>query len=393
MDKFEATLADVTNPESGFMLGAIGLVVNNQGKILYHHAAGRQKLGDDTPINPNSTVSWTSVAKFPTHIAVMQFVERGLIKLDDPVEKHIPEMGKLPLIKKGDDGQFIISKPKRKMTIMDVLTHTCGIASEDHPLVESFLKSEHAAEIHEMIADKTRPLLRLICLPLIFEPGEGFMWGRSTYTFQYLVQKLGEQNFVLVIKELIFEPLQMGTATYLPHEAPATWERRLQMVEPEPETGKLVPCEENNRGFTCSMTDMAVLLADMLSPSGSKLLSQESMNLLLEPQLTPVQRESLRQNTDNFYFVTEHEPGPLILPPPEVNWTAGGLLYVEKELQRSGFPPGTVTWEGMGNVLFCLNKERGVAMLFGASFWPLKRHVNDVANLFMKCAWEAYPHA
>ncbi len=55
---------------------------------------------------------------------------------------------------------------------------------------------------------------------------------------------------------------------------------------------------------------------------------------------------------------------------PPVNFSLAGLL-VEDELPLSGLPKGTVTWNGMPNVIWALNKERGVGTLFATQLLPV----------------------
>src|SRR4051812_35210698 len=99
MEAFEAALAKATAREKRELLGAIGLVVDRTGTTLYRHAAGFQSLAPDAPaLDSDSTVALASAGKFITHIAALQLVERGILALDDPVQKHLPELAAPPLI-------------------------------------------------------------------------------------------------------------------------------------------------------------------------------------------------------------------------------------------------------------------------------------------------------
>lgn len=62
-------------------------------------------------------------------IACWQLVDRGLISMDDPdvVDKYCPELAKLPILEGyTEDGKEILSKPKNRITLKMLLTHTSG---------------------------------------------------------------------------------------------------------------------------------------------------------------------------------------------------------------------------------------------------------------------------
>jgi CubicO group peptidase (beta-lactamase class C family) len=70
-----------------------------------------------------------SQTKLVTCLAALQLVDQGLVKLDseEDIEKHLPEIGKLELLKGyGDDGKPILEKPKNKVTLRMLMSHTAG---------------------------------------------------------------------------------------------------------------------------------------------------------------------------------------------------------------------------------------------------------------------------
>lgn len=62
-------------------------------------------------------------------IGLLQLVDQGLVTLDDPseVEKHLPEIGKLPILTGyEDDGTPILVQAKKKVTVRMLMSHTAG---------------------------------------------------------------------------------------------------------------------------------------------------------------------------------------------------------------------------------------------------------------------------
>ena len=96
----------------------------------------------------------------------------------------------------------------------------------------------------------------------------------------------------------------------------------------------------------------------------------------------------LRGNDDNYSFCS----GKLdsISRPPLVNWCPAGLL-AEAILPISLMPKGTVTWEGMPNVLWAMNREKRIGMFFGTQLVPVGDKIaNGLALLFMRNAWNKF---
>ncbi|KAK0719327.1 beta-lactamase/transpeptidase-like protein [Lasiosphaeris hirsuta] len=369
MKTFEDDLARATAPETRDMLGAIGLVVNSRGNTLYHHASGLQSLAADAPpLHPDSAVALGSAGKFITHVAALQQVERGAIGLDDPIERYLPELSSLPLISRDAAGQpFQVRPPTNKITLRHLLLHTSGLSHPDDELVGEYLAGDSTRK--PTVAEDAPLIVKIFSIPLIFEPGEGFCYGCSIHWTQLLVGRIaGGSGFTQYIQENIFDPLGMTSSTYTPRDKPDIWNRRLRMVEREGE--KLLPADDEAQGLMCSVSDVGRVLGDLISPSPKLLSEQKSIEILLTGQLQPSSASlaQLRSDQDNYKFCA----GPSVPSPPLVNWSAAGLVVEGGTLPLSGMPVGTVTWEGMPNVLWAANRERGLAMFFATQLvrWP-----------------------
>lgn len=114
------------------------------GKFLYRHTAGRQFLDENSPpLDPDCTVAVTSAGKFFTNIAALQLVERGILTLDEPINKFIPEIDKCLLVEKvqasdGSDGvagsseKVTLRKPVRNITLRHCSTAQAAWALATH---------------------------------------------------------------------------------------------------------------------------------------------------------------------------------------------------------------------------------------------------------------------
>ena len=74
--------------------GIVGstLVLVDGGHVVLDESYGQQSLNPPQPVDEKTTYHWASVTKTFTGIAIMQLRDRGLLSLDDPLTKYIPEL-------------------------------------------------------------------------------------------------------------------------------------------------------------------------------------------------------------------------------------------------------------------------------------------------------------
>ncbi|KAJ7671162.1 beta-lactamase/transpeptidase-like protein [Mycena rosella] len=369
MDSFETALAAATDPATRDLLGAIGLVVDNAGKTLYHHAAGQQSLSPAAPaLNPN-TITLGSAGKFMTHIAALQCVERDkpknldgkwLTSLDEPLGELLPELASLEVMEPSDAAPgFTLRPAAQSITLRHLLTHTSGLGGGDEPLVELWRVSP-AGIAHAAAAPN--PIAKLFAYPLLFDPDAGFCYGESIYFTGMLVARLTSQPLAEYVQANIFEPLGMSLSTLAPqaYPDPQLLETLLPMVRRT--LSGLVPVEEPTRDATVSVTDLLFLL-----------------------QLAAAALSNLRGTKERENYAAPAGVGL-------VNWTMAGLLVEgDDALPVSKMPPGTVTWNGMPNVVWAMNREWGVGMLFAMQLVPMDdEKTMGIMIEFFQGAWATY---
>ncbi|KAJ6531915.1 hypothetical protein B0H19DRAFT_1273095 [Mycena capillaripes] len=387
MESFESALTEATNPTKRDLLGAIGLVVDKTGKVLYHHAAGNQSLApSSSPLDPDSTVTLGSAGKFITHIAALQCVERKLLGLDDPVAQWLPELDSLQVIEASEvEPGFVLRPPVTKITLRHLLTHTSGLGGADEPLVETW-RASPAGVAHAAATADAHIIVKLFAHPLLFEPGAGYCYGGSIYFTQLLVSRITGQPMGEYVQANVFTALGMDKSTMLPQIREDVRAKLIQMVERTPEG--LVVVEEETRDVTVSVHDLGVLLADLIAPT-SKILNPENVNLLFAPQFEKGSKAlaDLRGDKGDNYVAPLNSA---VLPSPVevdgvptipvwnlegkglvLNWTLAALLVEGAHGLPLGMPAGTLTWNGMPNVVWAMHRERGIAMVFATQLVPV----------------------
>ncbi len=391
-------------------MGAIGLVVDSHGafsnpldtmppgkltatgQTLYRHAAGRQSRLPDAPaLDPDSTVTLGSAGKILTHIAALQLVEEGVVTLDEPACRLLPELETLHVLT--EDG---VRPPATPITLRHLLLHTSGLA--DHDAIDSRF-GEGAADRVDVAAD-AQGIVKMFSIPLLFDPGAGFAYGYGIHWMQLLVQRATScGSFVKHMQEHVFDPLGLSSFTYQLRSVPRVWDRRLHMVRrvasadgADGRSTILADADDYAQGLMCSVSDMGRALGALMAQPSMLLQRQEHLDLLFNGQFAPdsASRAGLRGNRENFGFVTGKSGQDSGASPPKVNWGAAGLV-AEETLPASALPAGTVAWEGMPNVLWAVNRERGLAAFFATQLVPVgDTAANGLALAFMRGAWTAF---
>jgi len=66
-------------------------------------------------------------------------------------------------------------------------------------------------------------------------------------------------------------------------------------------------------------------------------------------------------------------------------------LFIEEELPLSKMPAGTVTWNGMPNLIWAITQEKGLAMMFVTQLVPVDDEKTvDIAMEFFRGAWARF---
>jgi CubicO group peptidase (beta-lactamase class C family) len=147
----------------------------------------------------------------------MMLYEEGKWKPSDPISRHIPEFKDLKVYGGGADGQPEFVTPAHAPTMGELMSHTAGFtygAFGSTPVDKLYQQAGPlgAPSLQEFID-------RMAKLPLLYQPGEGWVYSVGVDIQGYLVEKLSGKPFPEFLRERIFEPLGMkDTAFHVPKE-------------------------------------------------------------------------------------------------------------------------------------------------------------------------------
>jgi len=209
--------------DTGKLKGAV-IAVARRGQVAHLSAMGQMDAERARPMRDDVIFRIYSMTKPLTSVAFMMLVEEGLVALDDPVSKFIPEWKDLGVFDGGVLQGFRTKLPARPMLVVDLLRHTSGLTYgfQNRTNVDAAYRQLAIGEIEtkgtldSMIAGLSR-------VPLEFSPGEAWNYSVSTDVVGYLVGKISGQPFEQFLKRRLIEPLKMVDTDF--HAPPAKADR------------------------------------------------------------------------------------------------------------------------------------------------------------------------
>jgi len=221
--------------------GGVALIAKN-GKIVHHQVYGFADLDASVKMQENAIFRIASQTKAIISVAVLQLVEQGKIRLEDPIELYFPAFsGQKVYVKQADT--LVLVDRKRSITIRDLLTHQSGISSADeYPyLQKEFVKYGLNNNGFNLYPSLSAEIAQIAKMPLAHQPGQRFSYGLSTNVLGGLIELVTKKSLANYLSDNIFNPLGMkDTYFYLPKE------KRNRLVEVYvKQSGKLTPVDRS----------------------------------------------------------------------------------------------------------------------------------------------------
>ena len=156
------------------------------------------------------TVMWiASMTKPLVGTAAMQLVEQGRLNLDEPAARVVPDIDRIQVIESwGADGQPVLRKPKRQITLRHLLTHTAGFTSDIWSA-----NSSRYLNLHQLPRAGSGQR-RAIDIPLSFDPGERWEYGINIDWVGLMVSSVTGLRLGEYIQKHIAAPLGMSSTGF-----------------------------------------------------------------------------------------------------------------------------------------------------------------------------------
>ena len=189
----EIVEAAVARGDAPGVVAAVG-----RGDATYVKAAGTMAIGGP-PMRADTLFRIASITKPVTAAVVLGLVEDGVLELDEPVDRLLPELADRRVLRRPDGPLTDTVRAERAVTIRDLLTFTWGfgmqgamfVAPEPWPIVTAVAERELSS--FGPASPDTTPepdtfMARLGELPLLAQPGERWLYSAGSQVLGVLVR-------------------------------------------------------------------------------------------------------------------------------------------------------------------------------------------------------------
>ena len=251
------------------------------GQVIAQEFFGLANQEKQQPVDENTIYHWASITKTFTGVAIMQLRDRGLLKLDDPIIKYLPELS-------------AVHNPFGEMsqiTIEHLLTHTAGFRAPTWPWGGD--KDWHPHEPQHW----SQLVAMMPYTEILFKPGSKFSYSNLGIIFLgRVIELITKDDYEVYIDKNIFKPLEMYRAYFdttpqhlLKHRSHSYYLKE----------GKLTPGRfDVDTGITVSNGGLNAPLPDMVKYIGflvgdvkrqaiyDEVLKRSSLEEMFRPQIT-----------------------------------------------------------------------------------------------------------
>jgi CubicO group peptidase (beta-lactamase class C family) len=273
---------------------------------------GTLSAGDSPPVLADSIFRISSMTKPITAAATLVLVEEGRLALDAPVERWIPELADRRVLRR-PDGPLTETEPARRpITVEDLLTFRLGfgiplVGPGEWPVADALeaLTLGQGPPHPDGVPAPDEWVRRFATLPLIYQPGERWMYNTGSDLLGVLLARATGEPFDAVLRGRIFEPLGMRDTGFcvprskLPrvttsYGRPGAPKDLAAVYDPPDGQWSRPPAFPSGGGGLASTAPDFLAFARMLLASGRSggrpLLSPRSVQAMTRDHLTPGQR-------------------------------------------------------------------------------------------------------
>jgi CubicO group peptidase (beta-lactamase class C family) len=296
----------------GEIPGLVALI--SQHDSVQIDAIGTLAFSSKTPVQRDTIFRIASMTKPITAAATIILVDESKLRLEDPIQLYLPELSNRKVLKRVDSPLDDTLPAKRSLTSRDLLSFTWGFglifappgstpilkAANDLHIGMGSPQPSHMPPPEEWIR-------RLGTLPLMYQPGERWLYNTGSDVLGVLVARASGKPFETFLRERIFEPLGMNdTGFFVPpvklNRFPTEYWNNFQTgaleVYDDPSTGQWThpPAFPSGSGGLVSTVDDYLAFSRMMLNKGilgkERILSAASIQTMTTDQLTSAQKSA-----------------------------------------------------------------------------------------------------
>jgi CubicO group peptidase (beta-lactamase class C family) len=296
--------------ERGEVPGLVTLV-SRRGEV-HVDAIGMKAVEGLDPIRRDTIFRISSMTKPITAAATMILVEECKVRLDEPVDRWLPELAERKVLKRLDGPLDDTVPANRPITVRDLLTFRMGFGQmmappDAYPILQAASEQQigMGPPSPSTLPAPDEWIRRLGQLPLMHQPGQKWMYNTGSDVLGVLIARASGQPLETFFRERIFEPLGMKDtgfsvpAASLDRLATSYWTNfesgALELYD-EAKGGQWSrpPAFPSGAGGLVSTIDDYLAFGQMMLNQGKhgneRLLSRPSVETMTTDQLTPEQK-------------------------------------------------------------------------------------------------------
>ena len=376
--------------ERGYAPGLVSLV-SCRGEE-YAFARGTFAFGGGAPMTRNTIFRLASMTKPITAVAAMILVEECKLRLDDPVDRLLPELANRRVLRALDAPLQDTVPARRSITLRDLLTFRCGygevvFAAPRAPLQGALLESALPLSVWPFAGTPDEFMQRIGALPLACQPGERWLYHMPAEILGLLIARASGMSLGTFMRQRIFEPLGMKDTSFSVSEEKLP--RLPTCYVSEFATGKLVvrdearglwarpPQFEGGGGGLVSTIDDLHAFGRMLLQGGrfgdERILSRVSIEVMTADQVSSAEKDA------SPFFPNFWE---------RCGWGLGiGIITNRADVGRS---EGSFGWDGaFGTSFWCDPKKDLVGVLMVQRSPDALTFANPLSSDFWTSCYQA----
>jgi CubicO group peptidase (beta-lactamase class C family) len=330
---------------------AVAMIADAHG-VVYQRAVG---TGED------GIFAIASMTKPITSVAVMQLVEAGRVRLDEPAATYVTELSRVRVL----DGSAL-RPPRTQITVRQLLTHTAGFGYE-------FSNKD----ILDLVAKKQLSSVGaggdgFLAAPLLFDPGSRWQYGISIDWLGRLVERVSGQTLEAYFRDRIFEPLAMLDSFFA---VPPEKQSRMAPLYGRQADGSLalqprppatpVTFFSGGGGLHSTAADYMRFVRAIMAGGrldGHRILSPESVAAMGTNQIGALTIQPVPS------LIPTLATDGAILPGALDKFGLGFALNTKSEGTTRG--ANTLTWAGIYNTFFWIDREKQIAAVLMTQMLP-----------------------
>ena len=277
-------------------LPCASVLVYQENQGFYREEFGFSDISNNETLKSNAMFRLASMSKPITAVAALILVDRGLLSLDDPIAKYLPEFSKLYIGKIENDEVVEEIEVKTVVTIKELLTHSSGIGSGGIG-AKDFLSIpiEERATLEMAMPHYAKCRLQ-------FEPKTSSEYSPfiALDILSRIIEIISGKSYDVFLKEEIFDKLGMRDTTFVPTEA--QWDRMVCFAMEKDGECISEPLDKTrvfeqfpltffagSAGLAGTMDDYFVFAKMLLNEgeyNGVRILNKDTVRAMATPQLT-----------------------------------------------------------------------------------------------------------